>query len=391
MNESQFGRLGDPVTHKSLTGIMRSAPWVLSPRNNPHDPFGVANGGEFSEFYWPINSWPAIADCVEFCAVATDEMMLIVLAGSTPLQWPGYVSAYLSAPPAANNRSDPQNYILRAARYVYNQVIAWAPWRDRRIYVAGHSLGGAIAQAFAYYFRSQARRRVSGVFTYGAPRGGDYQYAAAYSGVTSVAMRTVGDPVVYIPPHATESPAVHYGLTRAASLRLNAYVNLPFGYQVSSGGVISQGEPVSQQEGGVSVSLLAWITGSNGLLADSHSIQTYYNAFAAAPLPSPPPTPPPTPNIPIGPLVQTATQRTATIAIGRAEVFAAADPSSPDYVPVVIPSRPPHPASRYKRRRVGSSWGIEIDGEYVATGLHKRQAGLMARRWNKAMRTTGRN
>lgn len=386
MDQVFISRLGSAQTHAQITKMLNAAPFDTTSRSSPNHPFTFLNSGPILQIGDECASWPATADCTSFAAEWDANMILVLLAGSTVLQWPALTSSYLNAPPSGGSRSDPVPSILRAARHVYDSISARVTIGDRTIYLAGYSLGGAIAHGCVYYFRSQLRRVCRSVYTYGAPRAGGQAFADSINQVTSCAFRTVGDTTVFIPPHANELPPVHVPLNRSTSLRLNTYVNVPFGYEVNSGGVIRQGEPFSSQAGGVRLTLSDLIGSTQGFLAPEHQIATYYRYFSSAPAPSPPPTPPPVPNPPIGPLVQTVTERNRTLEVGNAEIRAAADPTSPYYVPIIIPSRPPTPTSHFSPRRVGRLWGIVFGVELVAAGLHRRAAHTMSRKWNRAMR-----
>jgi len=52
--------------------------------------------------------------------------------------------------------------------------------QNRRIFVTGHSLGGALAQLAAYRMERELRRPVRAVYTYGSPRVGNGKFARLY-------------------------------------------------------------------------------------------------------------------------------------------------------------------------------------------------------------------
>ncbi len=78
---------------------------------------------------------------------------------------------------------------------------------EQRIYLCGHSLGGALATIIAYWL-AKAGTKISGVFTYGAPRVGDSVMVADYR-VLGLDQKTTmwvasNDPVPRVMPFAFE-------------------------------------------------------------------------------------------------------------------------------------------------------------------------------------------
>lgn len=78
-----------------------------------------------------------------------------------------------------------------------------------RVFLCGHSLGGALAQLAAYRLATEPNfPTVRGVFTYGAPRVGDANFVAEYRrlpiGRLSQLWVAAGDPVTRVAPHAFE-------------------------------------------------------------------------------------------------------------------------------------------------------------------------------------------
>lgn len=95
------------------------------------------------------------------------------------------------------------------------ELLSDAVRRGERIYITGHSLGGAVAYLVAY----RAMRDIpgflsnlAGVLTFGAPRPGDESFHAAYadSGLETVTTRYVAglDIVPHLAPRWRETPAL---------------------------------------------------------------------------------------------------------------------------------------------------------------------------------------
>lgn len=73
----------------------------------------------------------------------------------------------------------------------------------RRLFVTGHSLGGALATLFAYRAQMHADLDVRGVYTYGAPRLVNVPFAAHYAGVLGARThrwQNRADPAPAVPP-----------------------------------------------------------------------------------------------------------------------------------------------------------------------------------------------
>lgn len=72
-----------------------------------------------------------------------------------------------------------------------------------RLFITGHSLGGALAVLAAAMLHFVARQTIAGVYTYGQPRVGDPNFSTAYdTGLKSVTFRYVNDLdiVPHVPP-----------------------------------------------------------------------------------------------------------------------------------------------------------------------------------------------
>ena len=74
---------------------------------------------------------------------------------------------------------------------------------DMRLWITGHSLGGALAHLYACLLPLGLRRRLRGVYTFGAPRVGNWLHARRFrEAVGELEQRVVrsGDPVSILPP-----------------------------------------------------------------------------------------------------------------------------------------------------------------------------------------------
>jgi len=79
---------------------------------------------------------------------------------------------------------------------------------DRKVFLTGHSLGGALATLCAYRFQKVGGIDVSGVYTFGAPRVGDKEFSIQYSILHNKTFRWVNndDFAAKMPDHAPPLP-----------------------------------------------------------------------------------------------------------------------------------------------------------------------------------------
>lgn len=97
-----------------------------------------------------------------------------------------------------------------AADSVYQHVVRYiknVATDKSRLFVCGHSLGGALAQLTASRLAADSSLPpLRGVFTYGAPRLGDGEFANAYresqTGQMTNLWVATGDPVTHVAPHS---------------------------------------------------------------------------------------------------------------------------------------------------------------------------------------------
>lgn len=65
---------------------------------------------------------------------------------------------------------------LESGSYIYNEIIKLHAEGGRKLYFTGHSLGGAIANVLAFFTAYETPLEISGVYTYGEPKGGNITY-----------------------------------------------------------------------------------------------------------------------------------------------------------------------------------------------------------------------
>ena len=76
----------------------------------------------------------------------------------------------------------------------------------KKLWITGHSLGGALAQLTAVYLKKQYQINAQGVYTYASPHVGDANFAAGaellFPGTTIQRFEFMTDPAPYLPPVA---------------------------------------------------------------------------------------------------------------------------------------------------------------------------------------------
>lgn len=158
-----------------------------------------------------------------------------------------------------------------------------------RIWLAGHSLGGALAQLAAMHLAS-ARRPVAATYSFGAPRVGDGAFAAALR-PPLFRVESAIDPVCHVPPPPAIMQVLQPLLERILPNKLHWVIPTDVQYEhagqlvcIASDGTISTGLTPAQesslmQQRLVKLGLAAWWREN---LVHDHSIERYSECLATA-------------------------------------------------------------------------------------------------------------
>jgi hypothetical protein len=141
-------------------------------------------------------------DTHTFCLVAHDEANVILAFRGTRRLPNWMTSANLWMLPAFGGKVH-QGFAHAWSTVrvgVTEQLDRWHT-AGRRLWITGHSLGGALATLAAEDFHGQGRA-VQQVMTFGAPRVGDSVFAASYT-IPTIRFVNYHDPVPWVPPHLT--------------------------------------------------------------------------------------------------------------------------------------------------------------------------------------------
>lgn len=255
-----------------------------------------------------------------------------------------------------------------------------------RIYLVGHSYGGACAQALAMLLK-MGQLPLQGVWSYGAPRPGNSVMQRYMETIPNYRFWGSDDPVRFIPPHSEEVSLLdtfgNFPLVRGC----NSQVQTPIGYRLDPLGDIvpDSGNPTVLHAVGLSV--YNWCFDANGFRSVLHAASEYRRRFQQGM--------PIKPNGPAIPRSQVeeqpgtlrpreiAQQERDAIPLVKVEL---ADPTSDlnreiNSLPTVVPN------VRFRRRKDGAVWVVKYGDSIVDVGPGKRKAGQLARRYNKLMAT----
>jgi pimeloyl-ACP methyl ester carboxylesterase len=132
----------------------------------------------------------------------SDTLIVLLIQGTEGVgQWAGQILASFQVPYQFGG-PNVTGFDLVAATAIYNDVDPVIRPRlvDHQLVLMGHSLGGALAQVIAYWYRIAATLGMA-VLTMGAPRVGDPDFAAAVGPFVS-RLEAANDPIPTIPPES---------------------------------------------------------------------------------------------------------------------------------------------------------------------------------------------
>lgn len=256
------------------------------------------------------------------------------------------------------------------------------------LFLCGHSYGGGTALALAYGTRVAEPGQTIKIWTYGCPRPGNANFQQRMSSEFHTRWFNDGDPVRFMPPHSDEVPSLSLFEGGALLAGINTQCQLQNGFQMQSDGNVSNtnGEPSPLTA--VAYSIGAWCISPQGFAAGAHATTVYQSRFAGniqsdkEPVPViPKPAPGP-------PLVITSSQLATIRSRGEDDINAAINAGTAPPLIVSIPGIPDPSAPRYVRRKMGTIWTVQYQGQVVAVGPGKRHAGTIRRRLNRALQAT---
>jgi hypothetical protein len=310
--------------------------------------------------------------------------VLVLLAGTQGLLHVSQLINGWENPNAAVNGSGCNVAFENAVYSLLNELPTGFLFPEQRVRIVGYSYGGAVGQCLADLLQNVRGYRNVDCLSVASLRPGTQVFQRRMQTIRHTRWWAELDPVRWIPPHINEVPSL---LTVCASKTwrgMDTQVQTPEGYGIYEEGQIlhSEGEPTRLHS--VIFSLASWVTDNEGFQSVNHAIDTYrdlvFKAIVASSPVTTPPSPPPLDrpaNITIG---QAAFWQEQGVADMVADPGATQQPGQMILVERLDRSLP----SRYKRRKVGSVWTVQLDGLVVAVGPGKRRAGQIARSMNRA-------
>jgi hypothetical protein len=138
-----------------------------------------------------------------------DSVLVVAFRGTEPIKaddWLSDINYYqreLAAGVPGRVHGGFANTLGEIASALIDAVAELTAGEETRVFITGHSLGGALAVLAAALLHFISGRRIAGVFTYGQPRVGDPDFSAAFDRTLGpVTFRYVNDLdiVPHVPP-----------------------------------------------------------------------------------------------------------------------------------------------------------------------------------------------
>jgi triacylglycerol lipase len=142
-------------------------------------------------------------DSFETCGLIgqRDRAVILAFAGTDPGIWQNLVSDFAPIPRPGSDIHEGFQLAADAAQSQIDHAIQLARDSGNSLFIAGHSLGAALA-ALAALRAADARSPPVAVYTFGMPRVGGPQFAESYANLSKVTYRLVHgiDLVTRVPP-----------------------------------------------------------------------------------------------------------------------------------------------------------------------------------------------
>jgi pimeloyl-ACP methyl ester carboxylesterase len=169
-----------------------------------------------------------------------DELILIAVKGTLELA-DGLRDADAYQVPFEGTDSKVHRGFYESALKAYDFVLNYLEkfYAGQKILICGHSLGGAVALLLAELLRRRSENYTLQLYTYGAPRAGDTNFAKSAEPLVHYRMVNHNDPVPSVPGTWMNTKADVFGAGTALT-----FVNVPLGLSVFVAGITNwTGEP----------------------------------------------------------------------------------------------------------------------------------------------------
>jgi pimeloyl-ACP methyl ester carboxylesterase len=224
---------------------------------------------------------------IGFAVAWNDRQVVVVVEGTR--NWTQFLfhvlGTTLPAVPTAIGRINIE--MFEFANDVQNRLRDLNPPLDLPRVYAGHSLGGVVCQYLLAIRQAFDPERVQHCITFGAPKGGDQNFANKIAPYLSE-VRTELDPVPFLPINFSEFLFLHVPVPLALRLVWDLYVKPTQGYSITAIGDIAPDALAVGAFSDIVAISHAIITGVYRSEPNGHFIATYasYLAHAASRLPA---------------------------------------------------------------------------------------------------------
>jgi len=319
------------------------------------------------------------------CVVIRDELLgtIILLAGTQgALHVAQLVNGWLS-PGGSIRASGACPAFENAALDILGNLPPGLIDNTNVVRIFGYSYGGATGQVIADELANNLRNPLVSCVSFASPRPGNTDFQRRMSRIPNVRWFADDDPVRFMPPHVPEVPSALYFLQPALWEGMDTQVQCPRGMQIEANGNITVTEGNPTRLHAVIPSIIRWITDDQGFQSILHSRESYMSRFVRAIELEPPVIIPPGPVQPEQPVRINVGEAAHWEAEAEADVIAAPSLALPAGQPVTLNRIPQVSPLRYKRKKQGRIWTVQLAGVVVAIGPGKKRAGQLARHFNR--------
>jgi len=184
------------------------------------------------------------------------------------------------------------DYVHRQAIAVAQTMVSAGVLRTSGMYIAGHSMGGAIAECIWVLLQRSTGGFPASVVTFGSPRPGWAPFCRLLDGCDLTRWMNDDDPVPCVPPRQTQARLWFAVISNRQRLNANGYVHPRGGIILRADGTVTAGDVPPIPDTGVQLSLAAWIDRSASNVETSHGAAAYYNRLFLRKQNVPPQAPP---------------------------------------------------------------------------------------------------
>jgi len=324
---------------------------------------------------------PATADDPAWYAAETADFVVVAIAGASQLS---HATATMSgyAGSITDSRTNPQNAYFRARATALENALAALGYTEGKQWVmAGHSLGGALAEIITADRVQAGLRNSTCLCTFGAPKPFDVEGARQVAIERRARWMASDDPVPLVCPTTDDTLSILLAYSWWTCQRFGNFCHGADGISISPQAVLTPAVLPADAQMNASGSLAGWLLAVDGSSSSGHHLTSYLARLSlwlqqhpgAQPLPSAGPAEPP---------AGSGNRRLLT----RQEQQLAANITAFQHRQNL--GEPSLPAQQvFNVRRFGRTFTVTFGGEVVAVSGSRRGAHQLARTFNAALRS----